>query len=132
MRNTHFRNGYIVGNIGAYSGEVPYTAFYARKSYLENNEEMLKKFTNAIKEGLQFVSNHSAEEIAKVILPQFPDIALKDLTTIVDNYKKYDSWLSTPFITEESYKNLQDIMLNAELLKDYVPYDKLVKNAYND
>ncbi len=124
--------GYIVGNIGAYSGEVPYTAFYARKSYLENNEEMLKKFTNAIKEGLQFVSNHSAEEIAKVILPQFPDIALKDLTTIVDNYKKYDSWLSTPFITEESYKNLQDIMLNAELLKDYVPYDKLVKNAYND
>lgn len=124
--------GYIVGNIGAYSGEVPYTAFYARKSYLENNEEIIKNFTNAINEGLQFVSSHSAEEIAKVILPQFPDIALKDLTTIVDNYKKYDSWLSTPFITEESYKNLQDIMLDAELLKDYVPFDKLIKNAYND
>lgn len=124
--------GYIVGNIGAYSGEVPYTAFYARKSYVENNEEVIKKYTDAINEGLKYVNSHSAEEIAKVILPQFPDISLKDLTIIVDNYKKYDSWLSTPFITEESYKNLQNIMIDAELLKDYVPYDKLIKNIYHD
>ncbi len=124
--------GYIVGNIGAFSGEVPYTAFYARKSYLENNEETIKKFTNAILKGLQFVSEHSSEEIAHVILPQFPDISLTDLTSIVDNYKKYDSWLTTPFVTEESYKNLQDIMKDANLLDSYVPYNELVRNVTND
>lgn len=123
--------GHIVGNIGAFSGEVPYTAFYTRKSYLENNEEVIKQFTDAILKGLEYVSEHSSEEIAKVILPQFPDISLTDLTSIVDNYKKYDSWLTTPFITEESYKNLQDIMKDANLLEDYVPYHELVKNAYN-
>ena len=85
---------HIVGNIGAYSGEVPYTAFYSRKSYLENNKETLVNFTKAINKGLEYVKNHSSEEIAKIILPQFPDISLTDLTTIVDNYKKYDSWLS--------------------------------------
>lgn len=124
--------GYIVGNIGAYSGEVPYTAFYARKSYLENNEDVIKKFTSAINEGLKYVSEHSSEEIARVILPQFPDSSLTDLTSIVDNYKKYDSWLTTPFISEESYKNLQDIMMDAALLDSYVPYNELVKNAFNE
>lgn len=124
--------GYIVGNIGNYSGEVPYTAFYARKSYIENNEEIIKKFTTSINQGLLYVSNHSAEEIAQTILPQFPDISLTDLTTIVDNYKKYDSWLSSPFITEESYKNLEDMMIDADLLDDYVPYDKLINNFFNE
>ncbi len=124
--------GYIVGNVGAYSGEVPYTAFYARKSYLENNNENIKNFTNAIKEGLEYVSTHSAEEIAEIILPQFPDISLKDLTTIVDNYKKYDSWLNNPFITEETYKNLEDIMISADLLDSYVPFENLVNNFYHE
>lgn len=124
--------GYIVGNVGAYSGEVPYTAFYARKSFIENNKDVITNFTNAINKGLEYVKNHSAEEIAEMILPQFPDISLTDLTSIVDNYKKYDSWLNTPFITEKSYKNLEDIMINAELLDDYVPYNELINNFYNE
>lgn len=124
--------GYIVGNIGAYSGEVPYTAFYARKSYIENNQEIINNFTKAIHEGLQFVHQNSSEEIAKVILPQFPEISLTDLTEIVDNYKKYDSWFETPFISENSYKNLEDIMLDAKLIEEYVPYEKLINNFYNE
>lgn len=124
--------GYIVGNVGAYSGEVPYTAFYARKSYIDNNKEAVTNFTNAINQGLEYVRTHSAEEIAKIILPQFPDISLKDLTTIVDNYKKYDSWLTNPFITEESYKNLEDIMISANLLDAYVPYEELIQNNYHE
>ncbi len=124
--------GYIVGNVGAYSGEVPYTAFYARKSFIDNNNETLINFTKAIEEGLEYVKNHSSEEIAQIILPQFPDISLKDLTTIVDNYKKYDSWLENPFITEESYKNLENIMMDADLLDAYVPYEKLVNNFYHE
>lgn len=124
--------GYIVGNVGAYSGEVPYTAFYARKSYLENNKESVTNFTKAINQGLEYVRTHSAEEIAKIILPQFPDISLTDLTAIVDNYKKYDSWLTNPFITEESYKNLEDIMISANLLDTYVSYEELINNFYHE
>lgn len=111
---------------------MPYTAFYSRKSYLENNKETLVNFTKAINKGLEYVKNHSSEEIAKIILPQFPDISLTDLTTIVDNYKKYDSWLSDSFISEESYKNLENIMMDAKLLDNYVPYDQLIKNLNNE
>lgn len=124
--------GYIVGNIGAYSGEVPYTAFYARKSYLNNNEKTLKSFTNALNKGIEYVKNHSVEETAQTILPEFPDIALTDLVSIVDNYKKYDSWLNNPFITEESFTNLQNIMVDNKLIDNYVPYNELIKNLYNE
>lgn len=111
---------------------MPYTAFYAKKSYLNNNKEVINNFTKAINKGLEFVKNNSEEEIAKAILNQFPDISLKDLTQIVNNYKKYDSWLNTPFITEESYKNLEDVMIKANLLDEYVPYNELINNAYNE
>ncbi len=120
--------GYIVGSVGAYSNEVPYTAFYARKSYIENNRELIKNFTTAIKKGLEFVNTHNSEEIAKTILPQFPDISLSTLTTIINNYKESDSWLTTPFITKNSYQNLQDMLIKANLINTYVPYELLIEN----
>ncbi len=120
----------IVESIGKLSGEVPYTAFYTRQSYLENNKDLLIKFTRAIAKGLEFVKNNESSTIANVILPQFPDSSLNDIITIIDNYKKYDSWLETPFINENSFNNLQDMLIDNELLKEYVPYNKLINNLY--
>ena len=120
----------IVDSIGRLSGEVPYTAFYARKSYLEENEELLRGFTRAIAKGLEFVLNNDSETTAKVILPQFPDSALNDIITIIDNYKEYDSWLNNPYISEESFNNLQDMLIDNNLLEDYVPYSNLIHNLY--
>ena len=122
--------GYVVESIGKLSGEVPYTAFYTRKSYLKNNKDLLIKFTNAINKGLKYVNENDSKKIAEVILPQFPDISKNSLTKIIDRYKKYDSWLENPFITEESFKNLENIMIDANLLKDYVNYNDLIKNLY--
>ena len=120
----------IVDSIGRLSGEVPYTAFYARKSYLEENEELLRGFTRAIAKGLEFVLNNDSEITAKGILPQFPDSALNDIITIIDNYKEYDSWLNNPYISEESFNNLQDMLIDNNLLEDYVPYSNLIHNLY--
>ncbi len=120
--------GYIVGSIGELSGEVPYTAFNARKSYIENNPTIIKKFRAAINKGLEYVENNPAESIAKVIQPQFPDTSLNEITKIVDRYKKYDTWLNNSFISEESFINLEDIMINANLLNKYVNYSDLIIN----
>lgn len=124
--------GYVVASIGELSGEVPYTAFYARKSYLKENKELLTKFTKAINKGLEFITNNDADTIAEVILPQFPELSKNSLTTIIDRYKQYDSWLDNPYITEESFKNLENIMIENDILEKYVPYDKLINNLYNE
>lgn len=124
--------GYIVGSIGMLSGEMPYTAFNARKSYIEENEEIIEKFNKALNKGLTYVKEHDSRDIAEVILPQFPDSSLNDIIKIVDNYKKADSWLDNTYISEESFKNLEDIMIRANLLEDYVPFNDLVNNKYSE
>ena len=124
--------GYVVGSVGMLSGEVPYTACNAKKSYIKNNKDVINNFTKAIKKGLDYVKKHNNKEIAKVILNQFPDSSLNDIETIVKRYKDSDSWLDTPYISEESFENLEDIMINANQLDDYVPYNKLINNFYNE
>ncbi len=120
--------GYVVASIGKLSGEMPYTAYYAKKSYLEKNEDTLKKFNNALNKGLRFVLDEEAKSIANVILPQFKDSSLNDLTNIIARYKESDSWLSDTTISEKSYQNLEDLMIENNLLDQYVPFHELVKN----
>lgn len=122
--------GYIVASIGKYSGEMPYTAFNARKSYINDNKELIKKFTNSINEGLNFVKNNTSKTIADTIINQFPDTSKNDLETIIERYKESDSWLETPYITEQSFKNLEDIMIKDNQISKYVPYNKLINNFY--
>ena len=120
--------GYIVSSIGKHSSVVPYTAFFARKSYIENNKEIIKKFRNAINKGLKFVKDNNEEEIANAITKQFNDISINELKIIVKRYKDNDSWFDNTFISEEAYKNLEDIIIKANLLDKYVDYNKLVIN----
>ena len=122
--------GYVVSSVGELSGEMPYTAFNARKSYIEKNEKIVKSFAKSIKEGLDFVHNNSAEVIAKTIIKQFPDTSKNDLIKIIDRYKENDSWLKTPYISEESFKNLEDIMIKSNQIKEYVNYNDLIINYY--
>lgn len=124
--------GHVVASIGEKSGSVPYTAFYAQKSYMNENKEVLKKFTKALEKGIDYVKENTPEDIAKVIAPQFPDSSLNDLATIVERYKEYDSWLPNAYISEEIYQNLEDIMIDAELIEEYVPYNELVQNISHE
>ena len=94
---------------------MPYTAFYARQSFINHNQDLINKFNKAINKGLDYVNNHSAKEIAEIILPQFPDNSLNDIEVIVQRYKDADSWLN-------------NIMIDNNLLNDYVPFKDLVIN----
>ena len=118
--------GYVLQSIGLLSGEMPYTTFYARKSYIENNKEIIKSFTKAINKGLEFVKNNNEMKIAKSIYKQFPDLSLNDLSTIVKRYKDADSFLDSSYIEEKLLVNLENLLIDNNLLKDYVPYNDLI------
>ncbi len=118
--------GYVLQSIGLLSGEMPYTTFYARKSYIENNKDVIKSFTKAINKGLEFVKNNDEMKIAKSIYKQFPDLSLNDLSTIVKRYKDADSFLESSHIEEKLLVNLENLLIDNNLLKDYVPYNNLI------
>lgn len=118
--------GYVLQSIGLLSGEMPYTTFYARKSYIENNKEIIKSFTKAINKGLEFVKNNDEMKIAKSIYKQFPDLSLNDLSTIIKRYKDADSFLDSSYIEEKLLVNLENLLIDNNLLKAYVPYNDLI------
>ena len=120
--------GYVVASVGNYSGEMPYTAFYARKSYIDKNQDIVKAFNRAINKGIKFVEDNTDEKVAEVIYKQFADLSLNDITAIVKRYRDADSWLSNTTITQETYKNLEDIMIKNSLLDEYVDFNTLVVN----
>ena len=118
--------GYVVASIGELGGIVPYTSYSARISYIEENPEIIKKFTNAIQKGLDFVHENDSETIAKSILSFFPDTSLEDLTKVVERYKKQDTWPKTTDFTKESFEHLQQIMIASGELDETVPFEKLI------
>ena len=53
--------GYVVASVGEAAGEIPYTAYFAKKSYMEQNEDTIQAFTDAIYKGQVWVKEHSAK-----------------------------------------------------------------------
>lgn len=124
-------NGHVIASLGVDSGYVPYTAYSVKKSYLEKNPETIQKFTNAIQKGLEYVNTHSAEEIAKVIQPQFKETDEDTIATIVGRYKDQDTWKGDTVFEKESFELLENILEEAGELNERVPYDKLVTTEFS-
>lgn len=124
--------GYIVASVGEEAGEIPYTAYFAKKSYIENNQETIQKFTNSIYQGQQWVKEHSAEEIAEVIQNFFPDTEIELLSAAIQTYKDIDAWNDTPILKQESFDRLQEVMTLAGELSQTAPYEQIVNNEFAD
>lgn len=124
--------GHVVASVGVMSGEVPYTAFYARKSYIEENPEIIEGFTKAIAKAITYTLENDATKVAGDIIDQFPDTDVSELALMIDRYKEYDCWLENPFVSEELFTNLEDFLIDFDLLSDYVPYEDLVNNLYEE
>ena len=123
-------SGYVVASLGTDSGYVPYTAYSAKKSYMKAHPEVVQKFTNAIQKGLDYVNSHSAEEIAKVIQPQFKETPLENITKIVERYKTQDTWKEDTIFEKDSFELLQNILEEAGELPKRVPYEDLVTTEF--
>ena len=122
--------GYIVASVGEAAGEVPYTAYCAKKSYIAQNSDIIEGFTKAIYKGEQYVKEHTAQEIAEKIQNYFPDTTLESLTKSVQTYKDIEAWKENPILKEEAFDKLQEIMTMAGELTQKAPYEKIVNNSY--
>ena len=122
--------GQVVAYVGELGGIVPYTAYNAKKSYIEENPLVIEKFTRAIDRGLKYVYSHSDKEIAKVMLDYFPDTTLEDMIKIVKRYKDGEAWKKNITINEDEWRHIQEIIKSASELDKYVPYDKLIYSKY--
>ncbi len=122
--------GYVVASLGTDSGYVPYTAFSAKKSYMEDHPEVIQGFTNALQKGMDYVQSHTPEEISAIIAPQFKETDQDTITTIVTRYYDQDTWKENLVFEEESFNLLQDILEEAGELTERASYEDLVTTEF--
>ena len=123
--------GYIVASLGELGGNVPYTTFNAKKSYIKENKDIIQKFVNAINKGLNYVHSNSSDKVAKTIQDYFPDVSYNDLTQIVQNYMDIDSWYDSTLIEEKDFEHIQDIIENANELEKRVEFKTLFDTSFS-
>ena len=122
--------GYILASLGQESGEIPYTAFFASKSYIAENADTVQSFTDAVARAQKWVAEHSAAEIAEAVADQFPDTDLDVLTIVAQRYKDIDAWSTDPVMTKESLERLETVMEEAGELSARVEFERLVDNSF--
>lgn len=123
--------GYVVASVGEAAGEIPYTAYFAKKSFIEENPDIIQKFVNAIAKGQKWVNEHSASEIANILISSFPEVDLDILETVIQRYQEIDAWKIEPSMTKESFDKLQEVMIHAGELSEKAPFEKVVNNSFS-
>ena len=124
--------GYILSSIGQESGEIPYTAYFANKSWLQENADTAQRFVNAIAKAQQWVMEHTDRQVAEAIVDQFPDTSLDELEAVTARHRQIDAWNRTPVMERHALERLETVMEQAGELahSDWVPFDELVNNTF--
>lgn len=124
--------GYVVASVGEASGEVPYTCFMAKNSWLKKNEDTAEGFLRAITKAVKYVNENSPETVAPYLTKYFEGTSEASIAASVKRYRDIDAWRTNLTMTEESFNRLQDIIQSAGELDERTQMNKLVNNSYAD
>lgn len=124
--------GNIVSSIGNEAGNISYTCFYTTKSYMDENPEIIQKFTNAIYKGQQWVQQHTSEEVADSIISFFPGTDKEVIVKVIDNYKNIEAYSETPEVSEGGLNKLMDIIqgYDESLITERPDFNIIVNNSF--
>lgn len=122
--------GYVVASVGEASGEIPYTCFMAKNSWLKKNETHAEGFLRAVTKAVQYVLKTPSNEVAPYLSSYFDGISESALAASLERYKAIDAWRTELTMTESSFRRLQDVIENAGELTRRAELDELVNNTY--
>lgn len=118
--------GYIVASVGEQSGEIPYTCFAAKESYINENPEKIEGLLRAVTKATKFVIENDAATVAEYLVPYFDGTSEESLANSVQAYKDIDAWVANMAMEEAAFTRLQDVIENSGELERRVDFDELI------
>lgn len=122
-------SGHIVASLGEISGSIPYTCFIAKQSYLEKHNDVAERFLKAVSKGYDFIISNDSETVAQSLLPSFAGNTIAELKVAVEQYILINAWSSDMILTEQSFTNLMNVMLNAGVITQQASWSEAVDNS---
>lgn len=126
------KKAFIVASVGQESGEVPFTCFMTKKTFIDGKKEQVERFTRALYKAIKYIKTEKVGTVAECLVEQFPSTALQSVTDSLETYKKIDAWNENFSMKKEAFDRLNEIMINAGELKEKGDYSELVDNSVSD
>lgn len=124
--------GYIVASVGQESGEIPYTCFMAKQSYMDSHANKIEGLVRAVTKAVKYVNSADSSTVASLLAPYFAGTSESSLKTSVESYKKIDAWVTNMAMKETAFNRLQDVMELAGELKKRVNFNDVVNTEIAD
>lgn len=118
--------GYIVASVGEQSGEIPYTCFAARQSYIDENPDKIEGLLRAVTKAIKFTMENDVATIAGYLTAYFDGTSEESLANSVQAYKDIDAWVTNMAMEESAFTRLQDVIENSGELERRVDFDELI------
>ena len=124
--------GFIVASVGQESGEIPYTCFAAKESYIKNNPEKIDGLLRAVTRAVKYVNETDSDTVAELLVPYFTGTGKESLKASVDSYKSIAAWVTNMAMKESAFNKLQDVIELAGELEKRVDFSSLVVTEQAD
>ncbi|MDE6075808.1 MAG: ABC transporter substrate-binding protein, partial [Clostridia bacterium] len=119
-------NGYIVAPVGPAGGEVPYTCFMAKQSFIENEKDKVDAILRSVTKATKYIYENDTATVADKLVKYFDNTSKESITTSLANYKAINTWVKDMAMTESRFNRLQDIIENAGELEKRVSFADIV------
>lgn len=110
-------------------GPTVYTTFLATRDSIRRNRAAFDAITRATRRTLAWVAEHSAEELAHVVAPFYPDVALHILASSLARYRDAGLWARTPEVSRQGFTRLADSLKSGGFISRMHAYEDCVDQS---
>ena len=115
--------GHVVAQCGPKIGPNAFSSVAATSEWLRS--EHAKAFTRAYRRARDYINDTSAQEIATLLSPEFPQTAPIALANCIDSYQRLGCWSRHIEITPAALEAAQAIFATCGNLKQHHAYDRV-------
>ena len=116
--------------LGPVNGHIAYSSFAATNRFLDARPEAAASFVRGFARALNWLSENDAATVGAEVAPFFPDVDPRLVILSVERYKAQETWPFNPMLGLPEYEGLQDILVDAGLVRERQQYGKIVRPEF--
>ncbi len=113
--------------LGPANGHIAYSSFAATNNFLDRNPDLVDSFIKGYARALTWLQDSEPTTVGEIVAPFFPDVAKELIVRSVTRYKDQETWPADPHLEEPEFEGLQDILVDAGMVKRRQAYARVVR-----
>ncbi len=118
-------SAHLVAPLAPAVGHIPFTTWAALPQFLRSHRKEVGAFVRANDASLEWISSHSAPQIARLVKPLFPGVPLSRLASIVARYLSWDLWPRNGTLTRASLVFYRRLLASTGWIEGTVPIPEI-------